>query len=131
MKEQKKILELKNITKRFGGLVALKNIDFELYYNETLALVGDNGAGKSTLIKIISGALIPDEGEIFLNGEEINIRNPSDAKKLNIETVYQDLALIDALDTTKNLFLGRENNILFHRRREEEEHHFGRYRPFR
>ncbi len=118
MEEQKKILELKNITKRFGGLVALSNIDFELYSNEILALVGDNGAGKSTLIKIISGALIPDEGDIFLKGKKINIHTPMDAKRLNIETVYQDLALIDTLSITKNLFLGRENNILFHKRRE-------------
>jgi len=120
MKEKEKILELKNITKRFGGLTALKKVDFELYKNEALALVGDNGAGKSTLIKVISGALIPDEGEVFLHGERIEINNPRDAKKLNIETVYQDLALINTLDITKNLFLGRENNILNHKKREQE-----------
>ena len=105
MKEKEKILEMKHITKRFGGLTALDDVHFDLYTNEILALVGDNGAGKSTLIKIISGAIIPDEGEIFLYGNKVEISNPIDAKKLEIETVYQDLALIDTLDITKNIFL--------------------------
>jgi fructose transport system ATP-binding protein len=118
MKEKEKILEMKHITKRFGGLTALDDVHFDLYTNEILALVGDNGAGKSTLIKIISGAIIPDEGEIFLYGNKVEISNPIDAKKLEIETVYQDLALIDTLDITKNIFLGREKSFLFHKRRQ-------------
>jgi ABC-type sugar transport system ATPase subunit len=119
MREKEKILEMKHITKRFGGLTALDNVNFDLYKNEILALVGDNGAGKSTLIKIISGAIVPDEGEIFLYGKRVEINNPIDAKKLEIETVYQDLALIDTLDVTKNIFLGRESGLLFHKRRQE------------
>jgi ABC-type sugar transport system ATPase subunit len=118
MQEKKKILELKKITKRFGGLTALDGVDFDLNQNEILALVGDNGAGKSTLIKIIAGAIMPDEGEIYLRGERVEINNPKDAKKLEIETVYQDLALIDTLDITKNILLGRENSLLFHKRRD-------------
>jgi ABC-type sugar transport system ATPase subunit len=119
MKSTDKMLELKNVTKRFGGLTALDNVDFDLNKNEILALVGDNGAGKSTLIKVISGAISPDEGEIFLHGAKVEINNPKDAKKLQIETVYQDLALIDTLDITKNILLGREKSLLFHKKREE------------
>jgi fructose transport system ATP-binding protein len=119
MQEKEKILEMKHISKRFGGLTALDNVNFDLYKNEILALVGDNGAGKSTLIKVISGAIIPDEGEIFLYGKKVEINSPIDAKKLEIETVYQDLALIDTLDVTKNIFLGREKSLLFHKRRQE------------
>lgn len=118
MDKEEKILELKNITKIFGGLTALDNVSLDLYDKEVLALVGDNGAGKSTLIKIISGAINPDEGEIFLHGEKVEINNPTDSKKLQIETVYQDLALIDTLDITKNVLLGRERNILSHKKRE-------------
>jgi ABC-type sugar transport system ATPase subunit len=118
MDKEEKILELKNITKVFGGLTALDNVSLDLYDKEVLALVGDNGAGKSTLIKIISGAINPDEGEIFLHGEKVEINNPKDSKKLQIETVYQDLALIDTLDITKNVLLGRERNILSHKKRE-------------
>ena len=118
MDKDEKILELKNITKSFGGLTALDNVSLDLYDKEVLALVGDNGAGKSTLIKIISGAINPDEGEIFLHGEKVEINNPKDSKKLQIETVYQDLALIDTLDITKNVLLGRERNILSHKKRE-------------
>ena len=131
MDKDEKILELKNITKIFGGLTALDNVSLDLYDKEVLALVGDNGAGKSTLIKIISGAINPDQGEIFLHGEKVEINNPKDSKKLQIkhskvnlgsylqiETVYQDLALIDTLDITKNVLLGRERNILSHKKRE-------------
>ncbi len=109
--DDEKILSLKNITKRFGGLVALDNVNIDLYKNEILALVGDNGAGKSTLIKIISGAYQPDGGEIYLNGEKVNFNTPLDSKKAGIETVYQDLALIDSLNITNNLFLGREEEF--------------------
>jgi len=102
------VLQARNISKRFGTVTALEHVDFELYSNEILALVGDNGAGKSTLIKILSGAHQPDEGQIFVEGRPVHIRNPQDARHLGIETVYQDLALAPALDIASNLFLGRE-----------------------
>jgi ABC-type sugar transport system ATPase subunit len=102
------ILEAKGITKRFGGVYALDNVDLNLKYNEILGLVGDNGAGKSTLIKIISGALRRDEGEIFFEGKKVRIDNPKDARDLGIETVYQDLSLVDLQNPVANVFLGRE-----------------------
>ena len=105
------VLSTRNITKRFGGLLALNNVNLELYKGEIVALVGDNGAGKSTLIKIISGALVPDEGEIFINGEKVRFETPLDAKKMGIETVYQNLALVNSLDVANNLFLGKEKVI--------------------
>jgi ABC-type sugar transport system ATPase subunit len=111
-KEKTPILRVNNIRKHFGGVAALKGVSFELYEGEILGIVGDNGAGKSTLIKIISGVYEKDEGEIFLYGEEVNIRNPNDAKKMGIETVYQDLALVDELDIPANIFLGREETFL-------------------
>lgn len=101
-------LQARNISKRFGHVTALEHVDFELYPNEILALVGDNGAGKSTLIKILSGAYQPDEGEILMGGHVVHMRTPQDARHLGIETVYQDLALAPALDIASNLFLGRE-----------------------
>ena len=82
--------------------------DFELYPGEILAVIGDNGAGKSTLIKALAGALIPDEGEIFVDGQQVHFRSPLDARRYGIETVYQDLALAPALDISENIFLGRE-----------------------
>lgn len=102
------ILQAKNVSKRFGSVTALEHVDFELYADEILALVGDNGAGKSTLIKILSGAYTPDEGEILMDGQGVQMRTPHDARRLGIETVYQDLALAPALDIASNLFLGRE-----------------------
>jgi len=102
------ILEMKGICKYFGGVHALEDVDFELYPNEILALVGDNGAGKSTLIKIISGVHTPDRGEIYLEGKKVEIQNPSDARTLGIETVYQELALVETRDVAANFFLGRE-----------------------
>jgi ABC-type sugar transport system ATPase subunit len=102
------VLSTKNIKKMFGGLVALNRVNLDLYKGEIVALVGDNGAGKSTLIKIISGALVPDEGEIFINGDRVHFEAPSDAKKMGIETVYQNLALVNSLDVANNLFLGKE-----------------------
>jgi ABC-type sugar transport system ATPase subunit len=87
---------------------ALKNVDLTLYRGEVLGLVGDNGAGKSTLIKVLAGAILPDSGKILYDGEEVHIRNPKDAKRLGIETIYQDLALIDNLDVPANVFIGRE-----------------------
>jgi len=102
------ILEMRGICKYFGGVHALENVDFELHPNEILALVGDNAAGKSTLIKIISGVYTPDRGEIYLEGKRIEIRSPSDARALGIETVYQELALVETRDVAANFFLGRE-----------------------
>lgn len=101
-------LQLRNISKSFGGVRALRNVDFEVYAGEVVGLVGDNGAGKSTLVKTMSGAYVPDEGEIFIDEEKVAIANPQDATRLGIETVYQDLALCDNLDVVANLWLGRE-----------------------
>ena len=101
------ILELRGICKYFGGVHALEDVDFELYPNEILAIVGDNGAGKSTLIKAISGAHQPDKGEMYFQGEKIEIPNPHVARELGIETVYQELALVNNLDVVENIFLGR------------------------
>jgi fructose transport system ATP-binding protein len=105
------VLRTRDITKRFGGLLALNRVNLDLYRGEILALVGDNGAGKSTLIKIIAGALVPDSGEIFINNEQVHFEAPSDAKALGIETVYQNLALVNSLDVANNLFLGKEKTI--------------------
>lgn len=101
-------LQLKGITKTYGAVRALNNVDFEVYPGEVVGLVGDNGAGKSTLIKVISGVGPADEGEIYVEGQQVKITNPKDATRLGIETVYQDLALCDNLDVVSNLFLGRE-----------------------
>src|SRR5258708_6697719 len=102
------VLEARHLVKRYGQVSALDGAAFDLRPNEILALIGDNGAGKSTLIKILSGAVVPDEGEIFLNGLPMHFRAPLDARRQGIETVYQDLALAPALDIAENLFLGRE-----------------------
>lgn len=104
----KYVFEALGINKRFGGVVALDNVDLSLAEGEILAVVGDNGAGKTTLIKAITGAVRRDSGSIFFDGKEVTIRTPSDAKHLGIETVYQDLGLVNNLNVTKNLFLGRE-----------------------
>ena len=101
-------LRLRGISKSFGAVRALSNVDFEVYAGEVVGLVGDNGAGKSTLIKVISGVEPPDGGEIFVEGQKVSIPNPHAAAALGIETVYQDLALCDNLDVVANLFLGRE-----------------------
>ena len=102
------ILEAKGMTKLFGPVVALDNVDFELKRGELLGLLGDNGAGKSTLIKILSGAILPTKGEIYFEGKLVEIRQPRDAFDIGIETIYQDLALFNNLDFTKNIFVGRE-----------------------
>jgi fructose transport system ATP-binding protein len=102
------VLEARGLVKRYGHVTALDNADFELYPGEILAVIGDNGAGKSTLIKALSGALIPDEGEILVDGTPVQFRGPLDARRHGIETVYQDLALATALDISENIFLGRE-----------------------
>lgn len=102
------ILEARNVVKRYGHVVALDGVDFELRRGEILAVVGDNGAGKSSLIKALTGALKPDSGEILLDGEAVHFKGPLDARYRGIETVYQDLAVAPALDIPSNLFLGRE-----------------------
>lgn len=107
--QKEPLLKMKGIGKKFGSVQALYDVDFELYDNEILGLVGDNGAGKTTLIKIVSGAYSPDEGKIFLRGKQVNILDPRSAKTLGIETVYQDLALADKLNIAENIFLGKEH----------------------
>jgi ABC-type sugar transport system ATPase subunit len=102
------LLEVRNITKRFGGLVAVDDVSVGLNAGEVLGIVGDNGAGKSTLIKVISGVHRPDEGKIFIMGRETRIDTPMEARKLGIETIYQDLALAENLNVYSNIFLGRE-----------------------
>ena len=102
------VLSGKGLYKSFGRVVGLNYADFELLPGEVLAVIGDNGAGKSTLIKCLSGAVIPDEGQVSLDGEPVNFRRPQDAQDAGIETVYQTLAVAPALDIAENLFLGRE-----------------------
>jgi fructose transport system ATP-binding protein len=102
------VIEARGLVKRYGHVTALDGADFELYPGEIQAVIGDNGAGKSTLIKALSGALIPDEGEILVDGKQVHFRGPLDARRQGIETVYQDLALSPALDISENIFLGRE-----------------------
>jgi D-xylose transport system ATP-binding protein len=102
------LLQLRGISKRFGAVQALTNVDLEVYGGEVVGLVGDNGAGKSTLVKIIAGVVIPDSGQILFEGRPVHITGPNDVARLGIATVYQDLALCDNLDVVANLFLGRE-----------------------
>lgn len=102
------LLEMRDVTKRFGALDVLRGVGIELFAGEVLALLGDNGAGKSTLMKVLAGALAADSGEIRLRGEPVTYGNPGEARALGIEMVYQDLALCDSLDAAHNLFLGRE-----------------------
>jgi fructose transport system ATP-binding protein len=102
------VLEARGITKRYGHVTALDHANLDLKAGEVLAVVGDNGAGKSTLIKVLCGAVVPDEGEVLLDGKPVHFRSPLEARKLGIETVYQDLAVAPALDIATNLFLGRE-----------------------
>ncbi len=101
-------LELRGISKAFGSVQALDNVDFEVRAGEVMALVGDNGAGKSTLIKCVAGIYPLDAGEIRFDGKRVTIHGPKDAARLGIEVVYQDLALCDNLDVVQNMFLGRE-----------------------
>jgi fructose transport system ATP-binding protein len=102
------ILKATGLTKRYGKVTALNNCDFELYPGEILAVIGDNGAGKSTLIKAISGAVVPDEGHIWLDGREVSFKTPIEARAAGIETVYQTLAMSPALSIADNMFMGRE-----------------------
>jgi D-xylose transport system ATP-binding protein len=109
------VLELRGVSKHFGAVVALDHVDFKARPGEITALVGDNGAGKSTLIKCVAGIYPIDDGEIYFDGQEVNIHGPKDAAKLGIEVVYQDLALADNLDVVQNMFLGREEMGTFMR----------------
>ena len=102
------VFEAKGLSKRYGQVTALDGADFELRDSEILAVIGDNGAGKSTLIKALSGAIIPDSGEIRLDGKAVHFRSPIDARRAGIETVYQDLAVAPAMTIAENLYLGRE-----------------------
>jgi D-xylose transport system ATP-binding protein len=102
------LVELKDISIAFGGIKAVDKVSVNLYPGEVVGLLGHNGAGKSTLIKCLSGAYKADSGEVYINGEKVTIKTPRDARKLNIETIYQTLALADNLDAASNLFLGRE-----------------------
>lgn len=102
------ILKGRNLVKRYGKVTALDHCDFDLYPGEILAVIGDNGAGKSTLIKAVSGAVIPDEGEIHLEGKQIRFTSPIEARAHGIETVYQTLAMSPALSIADNMFMGRE-----------------------
>ena len=102
------ILQTRDLVKSYGRVVALDHCEFDLYPGEVLGVIGDNGAGKSTLIKCLAGAVIPDSGEILLDGQAVNFQTPNDAKAAGIETVYQTLAVCPALDIATNLFLGRE-----------------------
>ena len=102
------LIELRNMQKAFGGIRAVDDVSIDLYPGEVVGVLGHNGAGKSVLMKMVSGALQRDAGEIYINGKKVEINNPRDARKFNIETIYQYLALADNLDAASNLFLGRE-----------------------
>jgi fructose transport system ATP-binding protein len=102
------LLTARGLVKRYGRVTALDHADFDLYPGEILAVIGDNGAGKSSLIKVICGAVLPDEGEIKLDGKTLNFKSPIEARDAGIETVYQNLALSPALSIADNMFLGRE-----------------------
>lgn len=102
------LVEMRNITKRFGGVTALQNVDLTAYAGEVLAIVGDNGAGKSTLIKVLTGVYQPTEGDIYLDGQKIEFASHAEAIEAGIDAVYQTLALADHLDPAANMFLGNE-----------------------
>ncbi len=108
METRKPVVQMKNIRKSFGGVHAVNDVSIDIYPGEVVGLLGHNGAGKSTLVQILSGAIVKDSGEILINDQPVNIRNPKDAKDLGIETIYQTLALADNLNAIENLFLGRE-----------------------
>ncbi|WP_395401028.1 ATP-binding cassette domain-containing protein [Arthrobacter sp. UC242_113] len=105
------ILQARNLVKTFGRVVGLDGVSLDLYPGEVLAIIGDNGAGKSTLIKCLTGAEVPDSGELFVSGQPVHFKRPQDARVHGIETVYQNLAVSPALDVASNLFLGREERV--------------------
>ena len=102
------LVEMRDMSISFGGIKAVNHVSVDLYPGEVVGLLGHNGAGKSTLIKMLSGAYTPDTGQILIDGKPVEIHNPRDARALNVETIYQTLALADNLDAASNLFLGRE-----------------------
>jgi len=102
------VMQARGLVKHYGHVTALDGADFDLRPGEVLAVIGDNGAGKSSLIRALSGALVPDAGEILLDGRPVHFRSPADARRAGIETVYQDLAVAPAMTIAENLFLGRE-----------------------
>jgi len=104
------LLQIRGLSKSFGSVQALTDVDFEVSRGEVMALVGDNGAGKSTLVKCIAGTHMADSGSIVFEGREVSIHSPREAARLGIEVVYQDLALCDNLDVVQNMYLGREAN---------------------
>lgn len=106
--EKTPVVEMRNIKKNFGAVQALRGVDLALYHDEVLGLMGDNAAGKSTLMKVLSGAYIPDGGEILIDGRPVHFSNPMDARRKGIEMVYQDYALSNNLDIVANVFMGRE-----------------------
>jgi len=108
MADVQPILRVKDLYKRFGGLVAVDHVSLDIHPGEVVGLLGDNGAGKSTLIKMISGAYKPDGGQILLDGAAVSFATPLEARRRGIETIYQDLALCENLDASANIFLGRE-----------------------
>ncbi len=105
------IVHMEGIVKRFGTVTALDGVDFTVAQREVMALLGDNGAGKSTLIKILTGIYAPTEGQIHFEGRSVKIGSPSAARSLGIETVYQDLALVNLMSISRNFFLGRELHV--------------------
>jgi len=105
------VLQARGLVKRYGQVTALDGCDFEVMPGEILAVIGDNGAGKSSLIKALSGATVPDEGDILLDGAPVKFRSPLDAREKGIETVYQELAVASAMTIAENLFLGRERRL--------------------
>ena len=108
MSDNPPLLQIRDLSKSFGSVQALTDVDFEVQPGEVMALVGDNGAGKSTLVKCIAGTHSADSGQVLFQGSEVNIHSPKDAARLGIEVVYQDLALCDNLDVVQNMYLGRE-----------------------
>jgi fructose transport system ATP-binding protein len=102
------VLSARGLIKTFGKVIGLDGVNIDLFPGEVLAIIGDNGAGKSTLIKALTGALVPDSGDVYLDGNIVNFRTPQDARQAGIETVYQTLAVAPALDIAANMFLGRE-----------------------
>jgi simple sugar transport system ATP-binding protein len=115
--------EIRDASKRFGGVLALDGLDFHLDEGEVVGLLGDNGAGKSTLIKMMSGIVPPDAGQVFVDGAEVQVRSRRDSQKIGIETIYQDTALVDSMSIVRNIFMGRElvgkRGFLDHRRMRE------------
>src|SRR5215212_5587325 len=102
------VLSARGLIKTFGRVVGLDGVDVDLFPGEVLSVIGDNGAGKSTLIKALTGALMPDAGHVYLDGNEVHFRIPQDARGAGIETVYQTVAVAPALDIAENMYLGRE-----------------------